>query len=259
VSEYDTRIETQRRQLDDLLRRYTELHPDVVAARRLITRLEEQRAQELEARRKAEIGKPRTPSGMPSAGEQRAKLALAEAEANVAALRVRVNDTQSRLTKLRADANRMPQVEAELAQLNRDYDVVRRTYETMVTRREKASLSEDVDATRSAQFRVIDPPRTAPQPVFPNRLALAPVVLLLALLGGAGACFVATQLMPTFDSARALRHLTQRPVLGTVSMLVDGGMLRRSRRMNIAFGSALGALMVLGGVWIAWVSMQVRV
>ncbi len=258
MSEYDSRIETQRRQLDDLLRRYTDLHPDVIAARRLIARLEEQRAQELEARRKAEAGKPRTPSGVPSGGEQRAKLALAEAEAAVAALRVRVDDTQARLAKLRADANRMPQVEAELAQLNRDYDVVRRTYETMVTRREKASLSEDVDATRSGQFRVIDPPRTTPQPVFPNRLALAPAVLLLALLAGTAACFAATQLMPTFDSARTLRHLTQRPVLGSVSMLVDGAMLGRARRMNIAFGSALGALMVVGSVWIAWVSMQAR-
>ena len=259
VSEYDSRIDTQRRQLDDLLRRYTELHPDVVAARRLIARLEEQREQELEARRKADIGKPRSSGVISSGGEQRAKLALAEAEANVAALRVRVGDTQARLAKLRSDANRMPQVEAELAQLNRDYDVVRRTYETMVTRREKASLSEVVDASRSAQFRVIDPPRTAQQPVFPNRLVLAPAVLLLAVLAGVGACFVATQLMPTFDSSRALRYATQRPVLGTVSMLMDGGMLSRTRRLNIAFGSALGALLVSGGIWIAWVSMQVRV
>ena len=45
----------------------------------------------------------------------------------------------------------------------------RRNYQTMVARREKAALSEDVDATRAAQFRVIDPPRTSPQPVFPNR------------------------------------------------------------------------------------------
>ncbi|HEX6707554.1 MAG TPA: XrtA system polysaccharide chain length determinant [Albitalea sp.] len=257
VSEYDTRLDAQRRQLDDLLRRYTDLHPDVIATKKLIARLEEQRQQELEARRRAEAAKPKTASGNPVM--QQVKLALAEAEANVAALRVRAGDMQARLGQLRASASKVPQVEAELAQLNRDYEVIRRTYETMVARREKASLSEDVDATRSAQFRMIDPPRTAPQPVFPNRLGLAPLVLLAALAAGVAAAFLMVQLVPTFDNSRLLRNATQRPVLGSVSMLVNDGMLRRARKELFAFSSALGGLLVVAGIWIVWVSMNTRV
>ncbi|WP_280154033.1 XrtA system polysaccharide chain length determinant [Piscinibacter sp. XHJ-5] len=258
VSEYDARLDSQRKQLDDLLRRYTELHPDVVATKRLIARLEEQRQQELEARQRAAASKPRTAPTAVNPVLQQVKLALAESEANVAALRVRASDMQSRLSQLRASASRVPQVEAELAQLNRDYDVIRRTYETMVSRREKASLSEDVDATRSAQFRVIDPPRTAPQPVFPNRMALAPLVLLAALAAGVAATFVMVQLVPTFDNSRLLRNATQRPVLGSVSMLMNDGMLRRARKELYAFGTALGGLIMIGGIWIVWVSLNVR-
>jgi hypothetical protein len=173
-------------------------------------------------------------------------------------LRVRVGDLQGRLGQLRASANRVPQVEAELAQLNRDYEIIKRTYETMVSRREKATLSEDVDATRSAQFRVIDPPRTAPQPVFPNRLALAPTVFLLAALAGLAACYLATQLFPTFDNQRLLRSVTQRPVLGSISTIMNAGVLRRTRRGHVAFGSALGGLVVVAGIWIAWITMQIR-
>lgn len=258
TSEFDARLDTQRKLLDDLLRRYTDLHPDVVATKHAIARLEEDRQRELEAKRRAAANKPMRAGSAVNPVMQQVKLALAEAEGNVAALHVRVADAQSRLAQMRASASKVPQVEAELAQLNRDYDVIRHTYETMVARREKASLSEDVDATRSAQFRIIDPPRTAQRPVFPNRLALAPVVLLLALACGAAACFVMVQLVPTFHNARLLRSVTQRPVLGTVTMLADAATARRARHNTVAFASALGSLLLLGIGWVAWIATHVR-
>lgn len=255
--ELDTRLDAQRRQLDELLRRYTDLHPDVIATRRLIARLEEQKQQDVESRRRAALAKPaRVSNGSPVS--QQIKLALAESEATVASLRVRAEDLQGRVGQLRASATRVPQVEAELAQLNRDYEIVRRNYEAMVGRREKASLSEDVDATRLANFRVIDPPRTSPKPVFPNRQALAPLALLLALAAGAAASFLVSQLLPTFNSAAALRSATQRPVLGSVSALVTGEVIRRGRQGALAFGSAALGLLLLFGGWAVWMSRVVN-
>ena len=253
--EFDARLDAQRRQLDELLRRYTDLHPDVVATRRLIARLEEQKQQEIEARRRAALGRPARPASAANAVSQQIKLALAESEAAAAALRVRAADLQGRVNQLRASATRVPQVEAELAQLNRDYEIVRRNYEAMVGRREKASLSEDVEATRlSNNFRVIDPPRSSPKPVFPNRLGLAPLVLLLALVAGAAASFLVAQLLPTFNSAASLRSVTQRPVLGSVSVLMTDELARRGRHHALAFGSMIVVLVALYGAWIAWMS-----
>lgn len=259
-TEFDARIDALRRQLDDQLRRYTDQHPDVVATQRLIAGLEADRQKELEAKRAAAARQAAATRNSAPANPvmQQVRLALAEAEGKVASMRVHLGDLQSRLATLRASASRVPQVEAELVQLNRDYEIIRKTYETMVARREKASLSEDMDATRSAQFRVIDPPRTAPQPVFPNRKALAPVVLVLAIIGGIAGCFLAVQLMPTYGNARTLRVATQRPVLGSVSMLVDPNAVRRSRRGHIAFGSASTGLLLLGALWMIWIAMQVR-
>ena len=257
--ELDARIDAQRRQLDDLLRRYTELHPDVVSTRRLIARLEEQKQQEAEARRRAALAKPARASTSNNAVSQQIKLALAESEASVASLRVRAADMQARVNQLRASATKVPQVEAEMAQLNRDYEIIRRNYEAMVGRREKASISEDVEATRLANFRVIDPPRSSPKPVFPNRLALAPLVFLLALVAGAAGSFLVSQLLPTFSSAAALRIATQRPVLGSVSVLVTDELLRRGRHNSVAFGTATLGLIILFGGWIAWMSRSVGV
>jgi polysaccharide chain length determinant protein (PEP-CTERM system associated) len=257
TTELDARLDAQRRQLDELLRRYTDLHPDVVASRRVIARLEEQRQQEIEAKRRAEEGKPARVSGATNAALQQTKLALAEAEANVAALRVRVADTQARVNQMRASATRAPLMEAELAQLNRDYEVVRRNYEALVAQREKAMMSDEVDTTRLARFRVIDPPRTADKPVFPNRLAIAPLVLLISLAAGATACFALVQMMPTIDSSSALRTVSARPVLGSVSLLVTDDMVRSARRRTFAFASGLSALFVSYGLWMAWLSLPV--
>lgn len=45
LPEIDGRIDSQKRNLDNLLQRYTEQHPDVVGARRLIKDLEDQKRQ----------------------------------------------------------------------------------------------------------------------------------------------------------------------------------------------------------------------
>ena len=258
VTDYDARLDAQRKQLDELLRRYTEQHPDVIASRRLIASLEEDRRRELEARRQAAAKAPASASPSANQGRQQIKLALAQAEAEVASLRVRAGDMQARLAQLRASATRVPQIEAEMAQLNRDYEVVKGAYQTMVSRREKAALSEDVDATRAAQFQVIDPPRTAPQPVFPNRGALTKAVIVLSLAAGLVATFLLAHLIPTFSSARLLAEMTGRKALGTVSMVMNADTMRVARGEKLRFVSAFGSLVVAAGVWIVWTSMQVR-
>lgn len=257
ASEFDARLEVQRRQLDELLRRYTDIHPDVMVTKRLIARLEDQRQQDVEAKRLAAAARPASRAATSDPVYQRIRLAFAEAEANVAAVRVRADDARSKLELLRASASRVPQIEAELAQLNRDYEVVRKNYDALVAQREKASISEDVDATRPAQFRVIDPPRASSNPVFPNRMVITPLVLILAIVAGLAGSFVVSQLRPVFDSVQALRELTQRPVLGAVS-LVKSGVNWQDRQQAFAFGSAAIGLVAVFVGWTAWMAVLSR-
>jgi polysaccharide chain length determinant protein (PEP-CTERM system associated) len=62
TSELDARIESQKKALDDLLRRYTDQHPDVASTRRLIQALEDERKQELAARAKTATASGQRPS-----------------------------------------------------------------------------------------------------------------------------------------------------------------------------------------------------
>lgn len=60
LPEIDGRIDTQKRNLDSLLQKYTDKHPDVIGTRRLIKDLEEQKRQEILARRKFSVANPGT-------------------------------------------------------------------------------------------------------------------------------------------------------------------------------------------------------
>lgn len=257
--ELDARIDALRRGLDELLRRYTDQHPDVMQTRRMIASLEEQKRQEVEARKKAQTATPGKAVPATNPVFQQIRISLTEAEANVAALRARVGELQARLDQMRSAANRVPQVEAELAQLNRDYEVVRQSYQQLVARRESATLTGEVDESAGlAEFRIIEPPRVGEKPVFPNRMVLVPMALLAALGAGLAAAFAASQMLPTFHSTRTLREIGQRPVLGSLSLRPNAAMLRRQRLSLAGFASSLAGLIAVYGAWLLWLALTAR-
>ena len=220
IPEIDGRIDAMKRNLDGLLQRFTDKHPDVVGTRRMIKELEDQKKEEVAARKKIPAS---SPASLVNANPvyQQLKISLAENEATVASLRVRVAEYQSRYNLLKDSVKMVPQIEAELTQLNRDYDINKKNYESLVSRRESASMSGEMDASSGGMdFRLIDPPRVSPKPVSPNRLLLLPLTLVLALAAGLFAPFAASQIRPVFFDSRALREISGLPLLGTVSKKV---------------------------------------
>jgi polysaccharide chain length determinant protein (PEP-CTERM system associated) len=247
--ELDARIESHRRNLDALLQRFTEQHPDVQGTRRLIKELEDQKKKEVaELRRVAMATQSATPTAAQptSLASQELARMLAASEVQVASLKARVSEYLARYATVRESMKMAPQVEAEAAQLNRDYAITKKNYEDLVARRQSAVMSGDLDvASGVAEFRLIDPPRVAPKPVAPNRLLLLPLVLVLALAAGIFFTFAASQMRPTFGDADQLRQLTGLPLLGVVSMLTTDVDRRRERMSLLRFLMASGGLVSL--------------
>jgi len=246
--EIDARLQTQRANLDALLQRYTDQHPDVVTTRKLIKDLEEQKRKETAELRKKALAMPvlggRDNGGNPAAQEL-ARL-LAGAEVQVAQLRARVDEYSSRYDKALGSLKNAPQIEAEYASLNRDYDIQKKAYEDLVRRRDSASMSSDLDsASGLADFRLIEPPRVPQTPVAPNRLLLLAGAMLLSLIAGAFAAFAASQLRPVFHDANEVRLRLELPVLGVVSRLVTDIDRRRYKVDLYRFGAASGSLVML--------------
>ena len=246
--EIDARIEAQKSNLDGLLTRFTEQHPDVAGTRRMIKALEDLKRKEVEELREATLASP--PPGLTgSLVYQELNRLLAASEVQVAALQARVSEYESRMNQARARLKTAPQIEAEYAQLNRDYDINKKNYSDLVGRREQVTLSGNLNSTGgTANFRLIDPPRASPEPVAPNRLLLMPLALLAALGAGLGASYVASQLRAVFNDARSLREVVRLPLLGVVTLVMDEGARRQERNDLTKFLGASGGLV---GIFIA--------
>ena len=185
---------------------------------------------------------------------------LATSEVQVAALKARVSEYAARYAAARESLKTSPQIEAEAAQLNRDYGVIKKSYEDLVSRRQSAVMSGELDvASGVADFKLIDPPRVSPKPVAPNRLLLLPAALGAALAAGLVIAFLGSQLRPVFTDANELRLKTGLPLLGVISISMSD-VERRQERLGLIrfFGASAGlvGIFVIGLIAMAILSRQ---
>jgi len=238
--ELEASIEAEKKHLDDLRAKYTDEHPDVVAARRLIVELE---------KRKREDSKNRKAGTDPGANYspvmQQLSVQLSDARAKAASMRARVDEYAARYARLKAQSIAAPDVEAQFTQLNRDYLVNKDNYEKLVARRDAAKLSGDLSsATDLLTFRVIDPPTVPRFPDGPKRLRLLSLLFIGSMAIGVGVTVFLTQLRPSFVSQYQLAQITGLPVLGAVAMNWTDAEIERRKRTLRKFFATVAAFFV---------------
>ena len=244
--EIDARIQALTNDMDALRLRFTERHPDVISIKRLITKLEERKLEEAKLK-KPVIDRDRGKSYSPML--QQLNVSLSEAEARVAAMKARVEEYSSRSAQLKTLTIAKPQVAEQFSQLNRDYQINKTNYESLIGRREAAKLSGELSATSDMlTFKVIDPPTVPLVPSGPNRLMLFSLVFVGALLGGIGSALLMSQIRPTFLSQNSLRESIGFPILGTVTMNWTANEVIKRKRSLYAFGLSISLLVALYSV-----------
>ena len=216
-ADVNARIAETQSRLDDLLLKYTEKHPDVIATRETLRELQARRAAEIEAFKRG-TATPDTLAGL-SANPvyQQIQLQINEVDVEIASLRSELGVHQQRVGELKGMLDVAPGVEADYSRLMRDYDVTKAQYNELVSRLDRAHISDQAEQTGTVKFEVIDPPTVLLEPVAPNRPRLLTMVLLAGLAAGLGLTYLLNQLRPVFDNVRSLRDVTGLPVLGAVS------------------------------------------
>jgi len=239
------RVAELEQKLKDLLLRYTENHPDVLATKRALSAARAELARD-------GSGNQSTSSSQSSPNPDYAQIEeeLQQLDLESLTLKRRLETSQQELAEAKQRLADVPEVELQLAQMNRDYEVLRQNYSQLIERRESAKMATDIsNQTTGVEFRVVEPPVVPAAPSGPNRVLLFSGVLLGAIGAGFGVVLVLIRLKESFATIAQLRDAFGVPVLGSIS-LVSRSLWRHARIVEAAVFACswVGLLVVFGGL-----------
>lgn len=260
TTKFDSRIATLENNLDELLIRYTEQHPDVVKTQSLLDSLRAEREELIkELSKQAESTGSYTQFGNLNQNPvyQQLKLSVAQYENQIASLTVRADEYRKKVNELEKIIDLVPQIEAEAQGLNRDYEITLQKYQELLVRKEQAELSRKAEATSDDfQIRTIDPPTFPTKPSGPLRIVFYTVILILGFGAGLGVAFLVSIVNPVVLSANQIKNSFNIPVFGAVSH-TDAQAIEsiEKRRMLLFIASSLVVTGIYAGL--LWIDLTV--
>ena len=247
----DAQIADYKRQLSVLLLQYTEKHPKVIAVQSTIAQLEAQKVAEKAAHAKEPAPLPQNRSDAAAMAldinpvYQNLRIEMSHADVELAELKQQIAEEDENVKDLRSRVNTIPETEAQLTQLNRDYEVTKAQHQQLLTRLESARLSDSAEASSEpGRFRVIEPVTRPLVPIGPNRLLLMSGVLMAALGLGLALAVGLNQMHPVFLTRAMLATITGLPVLGAINFVESTVKRPLLRRDPVLLGLAGGGLLL---------------
>lgn len=221
VSEEDSRIAALNDKKTEMLIKYTENHPEILAIDRLIESIKEKK--EKNKSQEPVNTDLISPQKMANPYVQTLKIAYDNAEADVASNQALVNNISSRIKEIEMGLNKVLAIETEMKNLNRDYETISKKYSDLLERREQAHITESVDdQTSRLKFKIADPPTKPTKPSSPNRKLFYSLILVGGVVLGFAVAFLIYFIRPVYMSSRQVRVVTGLPSLGSVSMTNQG-------------------------------------
>jgi len=250
-------LDAAEKTLELLKLRYTADHPDIRKLDRTIHELKERVAEE-----SSRPLPPPSSSPLPlSAAELARQKRIGDAQADLEVIDRQLTASQAeeaRLTALIAQYQQkvevVPKRESELVELTRDYDVLKKTYDSLLGKREESQLAANLERRQiGEQFRILDPASLPAKAANENRrraFSVAPAILGLAL-GLLLAVFLEYR-DSSFSHEGDVARVLDLPVLALVPVVASDAEKRAARIRRILVDAA-GVATVLGSLAVvAW-------
>jgi protein tyrosine kinase modulator len=216
-------LEARRKELESLLQRYSNKHPDVIRVKKEIEALESDNNR----------GTPRS-SGFPSSNNRLTEVLhkqIAEIDLETQAVQSHGETLRNQIMVLQSRVNNSPVRAIELAKISRGYDITLKKYQDVLAKSLESELSENMEKNnKGEQFRVLDPPSFPQKPVRPNRLMIVVVGLIGAFAIGCSLAIIWDQLDTSFKTSDEVIGYVNVPLLATLPALSTRGKVAEDRR-----------------------------
>jgi len=230
-----------RTELETLLSRYSDRHPDVIRLKLEI--------KAIEAGKQSQMAQPVEPAQTVVHLERDAvkKVLLRQMQD----LKTETKTLQSKNKLLRdkivvyqARVDSTSSRAIELSRLTRTYQVTRQKYEDLLRKLLESKLSESMEKQRKAtRFQILDPANIPSSPARPNRLLIVVLGFIAALAAGFGLSILMENINTTFKNAEELNAEIDLPLLASIPAIKTRGMiLERRRQQAVAVMLCLGTI-----------------
>lgn len=132
-------------------------------------------------------------------------------------LTAEINAQQRQLERLRAELNAVETADVTLAELDRDRTLAEQNYLTAVKRLAEADVESELDVSRISNVAVASPPTSSLTPVYPRKLLLMALALVIGLVFGVGLAALLEWTSDTVHDADEASAATQLACLATFS------------------------------------------
>jgi polysaccharide chain length determinant protein (PEP-CTERM system associated) len=233
-----------RANLQGLLTRLKEDHPDVRILRGRIKSLEE----------RAEAEALQQPLGTaaaltPAEAERQKRLSQLRGEQQrldreIKAKQAVLKHTQGMLAQQEQRVQAAPGLQSQLADMTRGYDTLRGSYENLLGKLQSAKLASSLEQRQvSQQLRIVDPARRPNQPHSPDRVRMNLIGALMGLGFGLAIAGLLEYRDTSLRTEEDVLVALSLPVLALVPTMITGKSVRQGRRRRLLlFGSSAGAL-----------------
>ena len=256
VLDPDQKLQQLKAEEAELEAKYTSLHPDVVrlkeeiaATEKLKTATQQAGEQEKPAKNSADtpqLHKAVTPAELQTltpilqveSQKKANELEIANRKAEIKKIQTDIDTYQERL-------NLAPAREQELANLTRDHEQSRASYESLLAKKNQSEMATNLEKRQQGeQFRMIDPPSLPQKPYFPNRLSFSIAGLVFGLGLGAAIVIALEVVNPRLYGDEELSAVLTAPVLVTIPPLATAAETRKKMRYR-AFEWATAIVMLV--------------
>lgn len=193
--------------------KYKSNHPDILKLKDEIAALKSQVAAE-----QASNGG----SGSGQNNTAQVQVEIKELDKEIAKRTARQGEVERSIQRMEARMGQLPQVEQQLAELSRDYETSKTSYEAMLAKRNNSSVAAEMERrAQGEQFRILDPASYSDHPFKPNLMQIDLVGLLAGLFVGCGLALLVELSDSTISRPKDLIDCTGLPVLGCLPHVMN--------------------------------------